>query len=905
MRALHTSLLVIIAVITLFHVSSSADGNSQAGIMTERPLAPPPDGYIHRPVLEFFTGLSCPACMGDSPDSDSPEKAVHDAYLSSLEDETAPHTTVVFHQLNGGGVDDLRTEESQERMRFYQPGISGTPDLEFDGGYVELGGFSTSQLPIDGPHIEEALTDCNTRYDDRPLRIADRLTWSFPYVFMEVDQVYSDGSFFVEGKIRYDGNARMIGAPQLRGNLYVFMVEDGVEAYSKVYDQFVVNDAVFRGYAIENEQVTLSNGDELVFSGIWSIPDAKVPIRAQNMYAVAAVYDQGDTDSGRGTDGNMKANSPRSVQSATSRSTAYDRGNIPPTVTNISIVQDRVSVRMDDNGGISKAVLFYNTQAPNSTEWMSVELTLTGEELCDDSGVCYAYSDTTGTADIEYDGGELYAQVLLYDDELAQASSEVYVLGTGDSASSRSSNSVLSSFSGGWIVLGLALVVLGPVLYIISRGRKGGFWKVLSMRSTAAIFIAVGLLISVFSLYSMVSVETDEVPDFSVRDTTGKIHTPETYSGRVLVLDIMSTDCSICKKEMPDLVSLYNDLKGRYGNDLEFLSVSVGEKDTDAMLNSFQNEYNARWPIGRNVGFITKFDAALIPKLVIVAENGEIAYTHTGAINRDDVKDAVSDAFSGDYSRNTISSSDGSLITIGALAAVFGALTFFSPCSFPLMPGFVSYYIANDVGNKRKNPLKAGAAAALGIITFFLLVGALVALVGGVIGSLLQGLMPIIGTILVLLGLSILLGFDSFFERVMDLVKLPFTRAKEALFGNRFGGGGGSGGLFAYGFGYGAAASSCMAPVFIGVIVLGTSAGGGFLGGFFGGALVFTIYALVLGVMMALFTLLISSGSGILQSLVRNTEIIKKVSGGLLTAAGIFVVWYAFWGWKYLNLFSL
>jgi len=72
---------------------------------------------------------------------------------------------VVFHELNGGGVDDLNTEEATARMRFYQPGLSGTPDVQFDGGYIEIGGFSASNKPIDPPTIDWALSTSGSRYN--------------------------------------------------------------------------------------------------------------------------------------------------------------------------------------------------------------------------------------------------------------------------------------------------------------------------------------------------------------------------------------------------------------------------------------------------------------------------------------------------------------------------------------------------------------------------------------------------------------------------------------------------------------------------------------------------------------------------------------------------------------------
>ncbi len=894
-------LLLIAAALAFQIISIGAEGQMEAnGGSTPEYMAPPPSGYIHRPILEFFTGLSCSSCMGSDVNADSPEKAVHNSYINAKDDASVPYTTVVFHELNGGqNIDDLRTQESEDRIKFYQPGLSGTPDLEFDGGYIELGGFSTSTIPINEPNIRTAIDDSRSRYDDKPLRVMDRLTWTFPYVFLEVDQIFEDGSFFVSGVVRYDGNAKLVGAPQLRGSLYVFMVEDSAIAYSTVYEHDVVNDAVFRGYAIEAETFQLDNRQEYYFSATWKIPDATVPIKTQDIYAVAAVFDEGDTDSSRGTDGNMKAKSPRSVQSATSRSTAFDKANSEPTVSVITVVGNSVTVTMDDDVGIARAYLFYNTMAPNATEWEAVELTITGEEVCDDDGVCLAYSDSMGSAEIDYGGGALYAQVLVYDDQASQGSSEVFTLGEDPSDVAEKGGSIEVNTTGFWLFLGIALVIGAPILHLFSKGRKGSFWKLLSMKGTVAIFIIIGLLISIFSLSSFASTETDTVPDFTVKDTTGATHTPGTYSGKVLVIDIMSTDCSACNDEMPDLVEVYNKIKQKYNEDVRFLSVSVGKDDTNSMLNAFQDEYGADWPIGQNVKFISTFDAPYIPKMVIVAPNGDIAYTHTGAIKQGDVLEAVDDAHGGEYTKQTISSSGASLFAIGALAAVFGAITFFSPCSFPLLPGYISYYISGDVQGKKRNPMKAGIFAALGLVAFFSLVGILAAIFGQIINDSLTNLMPIVGGILFFLGLSIILGYDSYIEKFMDLVKSPFQKLMIMIRGDRQTDETGIGGLFAYGFGYGAAASSCMAPVFLGVIFMG-----GLAGGFLGSMIVFILYALTAGLMMVLITYFISIGSKSLEKVITNTDKIKKVSGFLLILAGAFVVWYALWGEQYFTFLN-
>ncbi len=151
-------------------------------------------------------------------------------------------------------------------------------------------------------------------------------------------------------------------------------------------------------------------------------------------------------------------------------------------------------------------------------------------------------------------------------------------------------------------------------------------------------------------------------------------------------------------------------------------------------------------------------------------------------------------------------------------------------------------------------------------------------------------LMPIVGALLLIFGASILFGFDSVFEHLIEYVKMPFKRIG-SMFGKGKGTQVGSGGLFAYGFGYGAAASSCMAPVFPGVMFLAFSAGG-----FLGSALIIALYSLSIGAMMVIITCMVSSSQKTLEKLVKNTDRIKKISGFLLLLAGAFVVFYYFWG---------
>ncbi|WP_276300548.1 cytochrome c biogenesis CcdA family protein [Halorussus lipolyticus] len=132
-----------------------------------------------------------------------------------------------------------------------------------------------------------------------------------------------------------------------------------------------------------------------------------------------------------------------------------------------------------------------------------------------------------------------------------------------------------------------------------------------------------------------------------------------------------------------------------------------------------------------------------------------------------------------------------------AFAVSTGVTTFFAPCAFPLLPGYVGYYV--EQGDDSSGLVSAGAAA----------VGALVALgavavlafgVGQTVTSALPLLEPVVGVGLVAFGALTLTG------RVPNLsVALP-ERPQSVL------------GFGAFGAVYALAAAGCVAPLFLGVV---------------------------------------------------------------------------------------
>jgi hypothetical protein len=396
------------------------NGQSPASAPVQLPV---PSGYVHRPVIEFFTGLSCPSCMG------GPHPDMEKLWEESGYDPVQEFTYIAFHELNGGGVDDLNNQDSTDRMRFYQPGRSGTPDAEFDGGYIELGGVANTES-VSYASAKMAEQTCKDRYQTTidPLHPIQSLRNGFKFVTLEVNQMFTGDGFAVMAKATYLGTSALVETKSLNGQLYVFMVEDNVTAFSKVNGQDELNHNVFRGYAFQAVAFTLKSGESKDFVADWPIPAGeKVPVKPADVNAIAVVYDTDDTSSENNNQGN-RAGVPRAIQSATPLSTAYDTGNDIPKASSVQVTSSggktKIAATFDDSNGISSAYALYNTEAANATNWSVAQFNLTGTEC--EGDVCSVYENASGTAVIDAGAAErLFVTLLLYDGNGTQGKMEL------------------------------------------------------------------------------------------------------------------------------------------------------------------------------------------------------------------------------------------------------------------------------------------------------------------------------------------------------------------------------------------------------------------------------------------------------------------------------------------------
>jgi cytochrome c-type biogenesis protein len=209
---------------------------------------------------------------------------------------------------------------------------------------------------------------------------------------------------------------------------------------------------------------------------------------------------------------------------------------------------------------------------------------------------------------------------------------------------------------------------------------------------------------------------------------------------------------------------------------------------------------------------------------------------------------------------------DVSLATNVPFAVTAGVATFFSPCAYPLLPGYVGFYV-NQTDAEEVSIAGAGTrgiAAGLGVLaTFAVLAGATVR-VGHSTLSNITVFESLVGGLLVVFGLLVVVGRTP-------SISVPLPKRRASVFG--FG---------VFGAGYALAGAGCVAPIFLAVIAraiaLPTEAAFLLLG----------VYAGVVAALMVATT--VATGMGLLTNagrIMAHSGTLKRVAGAVMVVAGV------------------
>ena len=388
------------------------------------------------------------------------------------------------------------------------------------------------------------------------------------------------------------------------------------------------------------------------------------------------------------------------------------------------------------------------------------------------------------------------------------------------------------------------------------------------------------------------------------------------HRGSVIVLDLMARDCSNCHAVQAHLEEnmggwmntaqkANKSLKifaygAWYGESVEYMNESGGPYTVPLYPTGFGSVDAAVLADGSTtdpVRLFTTGGTGQIPVVLIIDEEGYIIAQQATGSPADGWKKfdgTLETAIGGDVSE-TFDSRIGweepetSFTAVFALGLILSILVYFSPCAFPVLPGFISYYLSlgaredelieqGKLKTRMPSSFNIGVLSGLGMWTFFGLIGIVALLMGEAFAKsgIIHYIAIFIALLLVILGSMMLLGITShlmgFVQNLVD--KYSTTEADETFTPRR--------NMYLYGIGYAAASIDCTAAAVLPFVVflstLGTSAIG------------FGIAGLMVGllILMVAVTMLVGMGRQVMINFLRRaTGHIKMIGSWMMIMAGV------------------
>ena len=425
-----------------------------------------------------------------------------------------------------------------------------------------------------------------------------------------------------------------------------------------------------------------------------------------------------------------------------------------------------------------------------------------------------------------------------------------------------------------------------------------------------------------------VSDDIELVPDFEVAtmnrtgiddaiaDDSGMVRLSD-LQGSVVVLDFMAVDCSNCHYVQTHIDQNLEDwwaLDGPY----EVLVLSIGSwygyetfEDINETFGDSSSDKHMPWPVanggtdvvilenGGSGDLVEYYSAQAIPLVIVIDHEGYVVAkenTGTPLDGWSSFDSAVASANVGaaDELRFGIEKADRSLSGVFVIGLFLGVLVYFSPCAFPVLPSYIAYYLnlgmredelqqAGKLSGSMPKSFEVGGYAALGQLTFFGAVGAIIFGLDGIIdlSGVLHDIAIAIALLLVILGALMLLGWTShllnWVQGVLD--RYQTTEMDEQFTPRR--------NMYLWGIGYSAASVDCTAAaVFPFVAWLAVVGEGAFVSGMMG---------LILSVTMLMIAVTVLVGLGresMLDFLRRSTGVVKATGAWMMMFAGIGLLIY-------------
>ena len=131
--------------------------------------------------------------------------------------------------------------------------------------------------------------------------------------------------------------------------------------------------------------------------------------------------------------------------------------------------------------------------------------------------------------------------------------------------------------------------------------------------------------------------KTSQAVDFTLKDLNDQKISLSDYKGKKVFVNFWATWCPPCKYEMPFINEIYKENK-----DIEILTISSNESKNIVEKYIKQNNYEFKVLLDTDSKVATKYRAYSIPLSILIDEDGNIIKTHNGAMNKDQLKEFIS-----------------------------------------------------------------------------------------------------------------------------------------------------------------------------------------------------------------------------------------------------------------------
>ena len=137
------------------------------------------------------------------------------------------------------------------------------------------------------------------------------------------------------------------------------------------------------------------------------------------------------------------------------------------------------------------------------------------------------------------------------------------------------------------------------------------------------------------------SQQTAKFTDFNFFDIDNNEVKLSSFSGKAIVLNFWATWCPPCAGELPEFQSAYND----YKDDVQFIMLNLtdGEKETEESVKDFIAENGYTFPVymDKKAEGAKTYGIYTIPQTIFIDNQGNIIYTHTGAITLEQLESYI------------------------------------------------------------------------------------------------------------------------------------------------------------------------------------------------------------------------------------------------------------------------